>query len=164
MSWQHELWVCNSGYTLPEEHDGSCDIWAREAVYLGYDWFKAYAEAAAKPHAVVRLRYSRFAVRASEVFRHIEGGGLCAGCWRRHQVTHTEHVIEPDTGLCRPCIEVVKRRGPYTRTPNGPEFMCEDCRVAFRRNHEASSSAAGHDPNPRIYRLALEVAIEDGSR
>lgn len=162
-AWECEVWVCNCGYTLPEEHDGSCGIWEQVGTVPGGEWATAYSKAATLPHGRVWGRYLPTG-KAVAVFEHIAGGGLCAGCWRRHQVTHTEHVIEPDTGLCRPCIEVEKRRGPYTRTPDGREFMCEECRVSFRRTHESTAYAEGRDPDSRLYRSALDVAREDTTR
>jgi hypothetical protein len=159
VSWRYEVWACDCGYTRPADHDGTCGLWKRAGLHWDGKWFGAFEEAARHDHAFVQAVPVDIDPdwRPHIPFEHIRGGGLCKGCWKRHENTHTEHVIDSVSGLCAPCIEVQRRRGPLTRTPFGNEFMCEGCRGIFRRMHERQS----RDPDKRLYRPVLDVARED---
>ncbi|AEW94070.1 MULTISPECIES: hypothetical protein [Streptomycetaceae] len=139
MSWGYEVWVCDCGYTKPAEHDGSCGIWKRTAIHWNDRWFGAFEEAAQHGHAYVMAVPVGATLergwKAHITFEHIRGGGLCKECR--------------------------KRRGPLTTTPFGKKFMCEDCRSAFRRDHERNAYVTGRDPDSRLYRPVLDVAQED---
>ncbi|MER6912211.1 hypothetical protein ABT354_11105 [Streptomyces sp. NPDC000594] len=158
--WRYEVWVCDSGYTRPDEHDGSCGLWQGAGVHWNEKWFGAFEEAARHGHATVQAVPVGIDLgwKPYQAFEHVQGGGLCKGCWARHELAHTKHAVDAATGLCRTCVEVTQqRRGPLTRTPFGPRFMCEECRSGFRRMHES----ANRDPDPRVYRPVLDVSRED---
>ncbi|MFH8346817.1 hypothetical protein [Streptomyces sp. NPDC018045] len=161
--WRYEVWVCDTGYRKPADHDGSCGAWKRAGIHWNAKWFNAFEEAALHGHALVEAIPVGIdpGWKPHTAFEHVHGGGLCKGCWDKHMNTHTEHVLEDVTGWCRPCLDVEKRRGPLTRTPDGRVFMCEDCRAAFRRHHEGCARGEGRDPDPRLYRPVLDVARED---
>lgn len=161
--WRYEVWVCKDGWTDPAAHDGTCGLWSCTAIHWNGRWFKAFEDAVPHPHAVVEAIPVDIdpGWKRHTVFEHIQGGGLCKRCWDRHINSHKEHVISEPMGWCVPCVDAQKRRGPLTRTPNGEEFMCEDCRSAFRRSHERSAYVTGRDPDSRLYRPVLDVARED---
>ncbi|MEU5383702.1 hypothetical protein [Kitasatospora cineracea] len=166
--WRYEVWRCDCGYNLPEEHDGSCGIWVRVNTFSGGEWIQAYEAAAELPHGRVGSFYQPEDGPEKGpvlVYEHVAGGGLCAGCWRAHQNTHTQHELDENTGMCGPCAAVQGRRGPLTRIPGGmKEFMCEPCRIQWRAMHERARRSLGQDPDPRLYRDALTTAREDAQQ
>ncbi|MFI6685388.1 hypothetical protein [Streptomyces sp. NPDC050485] len=162
-TWKYEIWECKTGFTEPHEHDGSCGLWERTAICWDSLWFLAIEKASTLPHAFVQSIYTVNG-KTRTIYEHVEGGGLCHGCWERHENTHTKHELDEKTGLCTPCVDVQKRRGPYTRTASGNEFMCEDCRAAFRRVHEQTAYEMGWDANTRLYRPVLDISREDANR
>ncbi|GAA0579474.1 hypothetical protein GCM10010394_05040 [Streptomyces crystallinus] len=153
------MWKCTTGYTRAHDHDGTCGSWERTAICWDSLWFTAFEKASTQSHAFVQAVYAVNG-RTRTVYEHVEGGGLCKGCWHRHENTHT-HAITKETGLCIPCVRVQNRRGPLTRTPFGNEFMCDDCRSGFRRVHLQTCRADGRDPDKRLYRPVLDFARED---
>ncbi|UQI44611.1 hypothetical protein M1P56_09760 [Streptomyces sp. HU2014] len=170
--WRYEVWVCDAGHTKAEEHDGfddfdgfgddgeSCGAWKRTEIHWNENWFNAFEQAANQEHAYVQAVPVDTALpwRPRVAFEHVKGGGLCKGCWARHENTHAEHTAAPSSGDCPTCAETRRtRRGPLTRTPFGTEFMCEDCRATFRRLHERES----REPDKRLYRAVLDVARGD---
>lgn len=161
--WRYEVHVCKDGGSDPSDHDGSCGFWTRAGSHWNEKWFGAFEEASLCHHAIVEAIPVGIDPdwKPHIVFEYVQGGGLCKGCWDWHVNTHTEHVISGPRGWCQPCLDAQKSRGPLTRTPTGREFMCEDCRAAFRRNHERNAYLYGRDPDSRLYRPVFDVARED---
>ncbi|MEU7187427.1 hypothetical protein [Streptomyces sp. NPDC045369] len=161
--WRYEVWVCDTGYERPDQHDGSCGAWKRAGIHWNAKWIGAFEEAALQGHAFVQaVPVENPGWKPYTVFEHINGGGLCVQCWFRHERTHTEHVVDESTGTCAPCLEAQQQRGPLVRMPDGTtEFTCEECRSFMRRWHEQNAYSERRDPNPRLYRTALDVARED---
>ncbi|MEF3112407.1 hypothetical protein [Streptomyces chrestomyceticus] len=154
--------MCDTGYQRPEDHDGSCGAWKRTGIHWNAEWEGAFEEAALQRHAFVQaVPVENPGWKPHTVFEHINGGGLCKGCWMKHQNSHTQHDVDENTGACASCVKAQQRRGPLTRTPEGKEFMCEECRITFRRWHEQYVHSERRDPDKRLYRTELEVARED---
>ncbi|GGP71996.1 hypothetical protein [Streptomyces melanogenes] len=122
-------------------------------------WFTAIQKASTHAHAFVQ-RVNTVNRSTDTIFEHVEGGGLCKGCWKQHENTHADHVLD-ELGVCLPCVEAQQRRGPLTRTPSGREFMCEPCRDDARSMHVVLAYIEGRDPNPRLYRPEFDIARED---
>ncbi|MFC9736695.1 hypothetical protein ACFVKC_02115 [Streptomyces noursei] len=103
MTWQYDLYICDSGYERPEDHDGQCAGWRHGGTWLGYGFRAAFRAAAREGHAYVESTSPHNGVK-TVAFKHIDGGGLCE--------------------LCGP---VTGRRGPWTRSPDDRQYLCDAC-------------------------------------
>lgn len=103
LAWAYDLHICESDHEKPEDHDGQCVSWRHGGTWLNYGFRTAFREAARQRHAYVETTSPHNGVKVV-AFKHIDGGGLCELCG-------------PTTG----------RRGPWTRSPNNRQYLCDVC-------------------------------------
>ncbi|WP_406153543.1 hypothetical protein OH797_31765 [Streptomyces anulatus] len=130
MPWDYDVRECTNDSTVPQEHDGECEM--RTVATHQDDWRNAYQDAARRTHAVVLIRNRGLGTEAV-TFKHTAGGGLCETCARH--------------------------RGPaFELVGLGLRYVCDQCIRSFYEDACSRAKANGwYRPDP--YRPALEKSL-----